>query len=77
MDGWRSESFVISDIQSSPTGDERSSVCQLCQKQHALWKWDYVLAADHQMDVWYLHKVQKHKWRIEKDGWGCAYHTCH
>ena len=26
--------FDISDIQSSPVGDERSSVCQLCQKQH-------------------------------------------
>ena len=22
----------------SPIGDERSSVCQLCQKQHDLWK---------------------------------------
>ena len=30
--------FAISDIQSSPFGDERSSVCQLCQKQHDLWK---------------------------------------
>ena len=30
--------FAISDIQSSPIGDERSSVCQLCQKQHDLWK---------------------------------------
>ena len=30
--------FAISDIQRSPIGDERSSVCQLCQKQHALWK---------------------------------------
>ena len=29
--------FSISDIQSSPAGDERSSV-QLCQKQHDLWK---------------------------------------
>ena len=29
---------AISDIQSSPIGDERSSVCQLCQKQHDLWK---------------------------------------
>ena len=28
--------FAISDIQSSPIGDERSSVCQLCQKQHDL-----------------------------------------
>ena len=28
----------ISDIQSSPARDERSSVCQLCQKQHDLWK---------------------------------------
>ena len=32
------ELFAISDIQSSPIGDERSSVCQLCQKQHDLWK---------------------------------------
>ena len=30
--------FAISDIQSSPVGDERSSVCQLCQKQYDLWK---------------------------------------
>ena len=30
--------FAISDIQSSPVGDERSSVCQMCQKQHDLWK---------------------------------------
>ena len=30
--------FAISDIQSSPIGDERSSVCQLCQKQQDLWK---------------------------------------
>ena len=29
--------FAISDIQSSPTGDERLSVSQLCQKQHDLW----------------------------------------
>ena len=28
----------ISDIQSSPIGDEMSSECQLCQKQHDLWK---------------------------------------
>ena len=26
--------FAISDIQSSPIGDEGASVCQLCQKQH-------------------------------------------
>ena len=33
MDGCSSRSFcAISDIQSSPIGDERSSVCQLCQK---------------------------------------------
>ena len=32
--------FAISDIQRSPIGDERSSVCQLCQKQHDLWKSD-------------------------------------
>ena len=30
--------FVISAIQGSPAGDERLSVCQLCQKQHDLWK---------------------------------------
>ena len=30
--------FDIPDFQSSPIGDERSSVCQLCQKQHDLWK---------------------------------------
>ena len=30
--------FAISDIQSSPIGDERLSVCQLCQMQHDLWK---------------------------------------
>ena len=30
--------FAISDIQSSTAGDERSRVCQLCQKQHDLWK---------------------------------------
>ena len=30
--------FAISDIQASPARDERSSVCQLCQKQHDLWK---------------------------------------
>ena len=30
--------FAISPIQSSLVGDERSSVCQLCQKQHDLWK---------------------------------------
>ena len=32
--------FAISDIQSSPNGNETSSVCQLCQKQHDLWKGD-------------------------------------
>ena len=41
--GWMKlqELFAISDIQSPPPppiGDERSSVCQLCQKQHDLWK---------------------------------------
>ena len=38
--GWMRfrEVFAISDIQSSPIGDERSSECQLCQKQHDLWK---------------------------------------
>ena len=34
--------FAICGIQSSPppppTSDARSSVCQLCQKQHDLWK---------------------------------------
>ena len=38
--GWMDEvqrAFSISDIQSSSVGDERSSVCQLCQKQHDLW----------------------------------------
>ena len=30
--------FAIPDIMSAPVGDERSSVCQLCQKQHDLWK---------------------------------------
>ena len=28
----------ISEIQSSLAGDERSSVCLLCQKQHDLWE---------------------------------------
>ena len=32
------ELFSITDIQSSPARDERSRVCQLCQKQHDLWK---------------------------------------
>ena len=39
--GWMKtflRAFAISDIQSSPVGDERSSVCQLCQKQHDLWR---------------------------------------
>ena len=37
--GWMDlRAFAISDIQNSPIGDERSSVCQLCQKQHDLWK---------------------------------------
>ena len=30
--------FAISDIQSSPDRDQKSNVCQLCQKQHDLWK---------------------------------------
>ena len=30
--------FAISDIQNSPTEDERLSVCLLCQKQHDLWQ---------------------------------------
>ena len=30
--------FAITDIQSSPARYERSSVCQLCRKQHDLWK---------------------------------------
>ena len=38
MDDEVSRAFAISHIQSSPIGDERSSVCQLCQKQHDLWK---------------------------------------
>ena len=29
---------AVFNIQSSPVGDERSSVFQLCQKQHDLWK---------------------------------------
>ena len=33
-----SRASAISDIQSCPIGDERSSVCQLCQKQHDLSK---------------------------------------
>ena len=38
--GWMKfrELLPFLDIQSSPIGDERSSVCQLCQKQHDLWK---------------------------------------
>ena len=32
------KAFAISDIQSSPVGDERFGVCHLCQKQHDLWK---------------------------------------
>ena len=57
--------FAISDIQSSPAGDERSDVCQLCQKQHGLWMpllVDVRLTferAEIQMDVWYLHERQK------------------
>ena len=30
--------FAISDIRSSPVGDERSSVCQLCRSQRDLWR---------------------------------------
>ena len=30
--------FAITDIQSSPVGDEKSSVCQLYQNHHDLWK---------------------------------------
>ena len=37
--GWmKFRDFAISDIQSFPVGDERSSVYQLCQKQYNLWK---------------------------------------
>ena len=36
MDDEVPRSFAISDIQSSVIGDERSSVCQLCQKQNDL-----------------------------------------
>ena len=38
--GWKKfqDLFSISDIQSSPAGDERLSICQLCLKQHDLWK---------------------------------------
>ena len=38
--GWMRfrELLPFSDIQSSPAGDEGSSVCQLCQKQHDLWE---------------------------------------
>ena len=37
--GWmKFQEHAISDIQSTHTTDERSSVCQLCQKQHDLWK---------------------------------------
>ena len=35
---WMDEVPRASDIQSTPVGDESSSVCQLCQKQHDLWK---------------------------------------
>ena len=30
--------FSISDIQSSPTRDEMTSICQLCEKQYDSWK---------------------------------------
>ena len=36
---------TISDIQSSTSRDERSNECQLCQKQHDLWKPDQALAS--------------------------------
>ena len=38
INGWMKfrKAFVISDIQNSPAGDERSSVCLLCQKQYDL-----------------------------------------
>ena len=39
--GWMNEvprAFAISDIQSSPNRDAMLSVCQLCHKQHDLWK---------------------------------------
>ena len=38
VDGEVPRAFAIFDIHSSPIGDEMSSVCQLCQKQHDLWK---------------------------------------
>ena len=37
--GWKKfREIIISVIQSSTARDERSSVCQLYQKQHDLWK---------------------------------------
>ena len=35
--------YAISVIQSSTARDERSSVCQLCLKQHDLWKLRLIL----------------------------------
>ena len=32
------ELFPFLTSRAPPTGDERSSVCQLCSKQHDLWK---------------------------------------
>ena len=41
MDGWKSrERFPFLTSRAPPIGDERSSVCQLCQKQHDLGKRD-------------------------------------
>ena len=38
--GWMKfrERFPFLPSRAPPVGDERSSGCQLCQKQHALWK---------------------------------------
>ena len=40
--GWMKfrELLPILTSRALPAGDERSSVCQLCQKQHDLWKRD-------------------------------------
>ena len=48
--------FPISEIQCSTAGDERSSIYQLCEKQHEMSK-----DADDLMDVWYIHERQKDK----------------
>ena len=40
--GWMMfrDHFPFLTFRAPPPGDERSSVCQLCQKQHDLWKSD-------------------------------------